>query len=193
MKKIITSILLSSLLMISSCGGGTSTFDQFLGPQSGDTVATIKTAMGDIKIRLFANLTPEMAKNFTTLAESGYYDGLVFHRVIDGFMIQGGDPNGNGTGGSSYKGEGTTLNDEIIDGLTHVRGAISMANRGANTNGSQFFIVQTDSTYLDGGYSLFGQVYEGMDVVDAIAKVEINSMDKPSTDVVIETVSISTY
>ncbi len=171
----------------------TQKFDQFSGPQSGDTVATIKTSEGDIKIRLFADLTPEMVTNFTTLSDDGYYNGLIFHRVINDFMIQGGDPNGNGTGGHSYKGEGTKLDDEIIDGLKHVRGAISMANSGPDTNGSQFFIVQSDSTYLDGGYSLFGQVYDGMDVVDAIASVETGLNDKPLKDVVIETIRIDTY
>ena len=196
MKKIFAILLTLTLMATSACGssgGSSGEFDQFSGPQSGDTVVTIKTSEGDISLRLFADLTPEMVTNFTTLANEGYYDGLIFHRVISGFMIQGGDPNGNGTGGHSYKGEGTKLDDEIVGDLTHLRGAISMANSGANTNGSQFFIVQADSDFLDGGYSLFGQVYDGMDVVDAIAAVETDKHDKPEEDGVIETVKVSTY
>ena len=196
MKKLLI-VLLMFTMMFGSAGCARSDdsaeFDQFSGPQSGDTVVTMKTSMGDIKLRLFPDLTPEMVTNFTTLAEDGFYDGLTFHRVIDGFMIQGGDPNGNGTGGHSYKGEGTKLDDELAPELSHVRGAISMANSGPNTNGSQFFIVQSDSTFLDGGYSLFGQVYEGIDIVDEIASVETSSSDKPTEDVVIETVKVATF
>lgn len=167
--------------------------NQTSAPVSGDTIATITTNMGTIKIKFFSDLTPETVKNFTALAKEGYYDGLIFHRVIEGFMIQGGDPNGNGTGGHSYKGEGTTLDDEIASELSHVKGAVSMANHGPDTSGSQFFIVQKDSTYLDGSYSLFGQVYEGMDIVDAIAAVPVDGNDKPLVDVVIEKVEITSY
>jgi len=175
------------------CGGTDTSFDQTAGPQAGDTVVTMGTSMGTIKLHLFTDLTPEISKNFVTLAEEGYYDGLIFHRVIDGFMIQGGDPSGNGTGGRSYLGAGINIDDEIAPGLSHVRGALSMANRGPNTNGSQFFIVQADSTFLDGSYSLFGQVYEGMDIVDMIAKVEKDANDKPLTPITIDQVAVSTY
>ncbi|PIX79249.1 peptidylprolyl isomerase [Candidatus Peregrinibacteria bacterium CG_4_10_14_3_um_filter_44_21] len=191
MKKTLFVLLITIIMATSGCANAT--FDQFSGPQAGDTVVTMQTSEGDIKIRLFDELTPEMVTNFTTLAKEGYYDGLLFHRVIDGFMIQGGDPNGNGTGGHSYKGAGTKLDDEIAPGLTHSRGAISMANSGSDTNGSQFFIVQSDAAYLDGSYSLFGQVYDGMDVVDAIADVTTDGNDKPIVDVVIESVQIDTY
>lgn len=187
------SILLISVFMFGLFGCGAKKFDQTAMPASGDTIATITTNMGTIKIKFFSDLTPETVKNFTTLAQEGFYDGLIFHRVIEGFMIQGGDPNGNGTGGYSYKGEGTTLDDEIAPELSHIKGAVSMANRGEpNTGGSQFFIVQKDSTYLDGGYSIFAQVYEGIDVVDAIAAVEVDGNDKPVTDVVIESIKITT-
>jgi len=191
MKKTLFVLLITIIMATSGCANAT--FDQFSGPQAGDTVVTMQTSEGDIKIRLFDELTPEMVTNFTTLAKEGYYDGLLFHRVIDGFMIQGGDPNGNGTGGHSYKGAGTKLDDEIAPGLTHSLGAISMANSGSDTNGSQFFIVQSDAAYLDGSYSLFGQVYDGMDVVDAIADVTTDGNDKPIVDVVIESVQIDTY
>src|SRR3989339_275994 len=186
------SILLISILMVGMFGCSTKKFDQTAMPEKGDTIATITTTMGIVKIKFFEDLAPEIVKNFTTLAQDGYYDGLVFHRVIEGFMIQGGDPKGNGTGGHSYKGEGTTLEDEIAPELSHVRGAISMANRGPDTNGSQFFIVHKDATYLDGGYSIFAQVYEGMDIVDSIAVVDVVSNDKPLTDVVIESIEITT-
>ena len=178
--------------MVGMFGCSTKKFDQTATPEKGDTIATITTTMGIVKIKFFEDLAPEIVKNFTTLAQDGYYDGLVFHRVIEGFMIQGGDPKGNGTGGHSYKGEGTTLEDEIAPELSHVRGAISMANRGKDTNGSQFFIVHKDATYLDGGYSIFAQVYEGMDIVDSIAVVDVDSNDKPLTDVVIESIEITT-
>jgi len=191
MKKTL-SILLISILMVGMFGCSTKKFDQTATPEKGDTIATITTTMGIVKIKFFEDLAPEIVKNFTTLAQDGYYDGLVFHRVIEGFMIQGGDPKGNGTGGHSYKGEGTTLEDEIAPELSHVRGAISMANRGPDTNGSQFFIVHKDATYLDGGYSIFAQVYEGMDIVDSIAVVDVDSNDKPLTDVVIESIEITT-
>ncbi len=193
LKKLAIALVAISLLLTGCNSTTTMTdFDQLSGPQDGDTVVTMSTSMGDIKIRLFADLVPEITKNFVTLSEDGYYDGLTFHRVINGFMIQGGDPNGNGTGGHSYKGEGTILNDEIASELSHVRGALSMANRGPNTNGSQFFIVQSDSAFLDGGYSLFGQVYEGMDVVDSISSVEKDSRDMPLEPVIIETVKVET-
>lgn len=168
-------------------------FDQFSGPQEGDTVAVMETSMGTIKIRLFDDLTPEMVKNFTTHAENGYYDNLIFHRVIEGFMIQGGDPNGNVTGVNSYLGVDTKLDDEIAPGLSHLRGAISMANSGPNTNGSQFFIMHADATYLDGNYSLFGQVYEGLEVVDSIAALETYGADRPVEEVTINSVEISTF
>lgn len=162
-------------------------------PKKGDTVATLTTNMGEIKILLYTKAVPETAKNFAELAKDKKYDGTIFHRVINNFMIQGGDfENRNGTGGYTYKGKGTSLKDEISSEVSHVRGAVSMANSGPNSSGSQFFIVQNPqgATYLDGGYSLFGYAYEGMDVVDKIAAVKKNSMDKPLEDVVLESVEI---
>lgn len=160
-------------------------------PDEDSKIAIITTSEGVIKINLLEEHVPEMVKNFEVLANAGKYDGVIFHRVIEGFMIQGGDfENGNGTGGHSYKGPGTKLEDEIHPDLSHVRGAVSMANSGPNTNGSQFFIVHKDADFLDGGYSIFGQVYEGMETVDTIATTETGAMDKPLVDMIIEKIEI---
>ena len=241
-------------------------------PTAGDTIAVMHTTMGDISLRLFPEAAPKAVENFTTHAKEGYYNGLIFHRVMDDFMIQGGDPKGNGTGGESIWGE--PFEDEFDQKLLNLRGSLSMANSGANTNGSQFFINQAPassfsgkdqfvsqeelyksedfqtqvsayyrqnesqlkSTYkswtdyyqalllqlapvasmvpdevwtlyeqnggnihLDGawrssgGHTVFGQVFEGMDVVDAIAKVETDDNNKPLEDVVINSIEITEY
>lgn len=166
-------------------------------PKKGDTIATTTTNMGEIKILLYTEKAPETAKNFIELSKQGKYDGVPFHRVIDDFMIQGGDfENENGTGGYSYKGKGTTLKDEFGKGLTHVYGAVSMANTGfPNTGGSQFFIVQAakGTTFLDGKHAIFGFVYEGMETVEKITALEADSDDRPKKEVKIETVEISEY
>lgn len=135
----------------------------------GKHMVTIKTTKGDIALGLDADIAPKTVTNFVTLAERGFYDGLTFHRLIPGFMIQGGDPKGDGTGGESVFGE--TFEDEINE-MKLVRGTIAMANRGPNTNGSQFFIVHADATpWLDGRHTAFGKVTEGLDVLDAIAQL----------------------
>lgn len=171
------------------------------------------TTKGTIKIKLFPELAPKAVENFMTHAKDGYYDGVTFHRVIQDFMIQGGDPEGNGTGGESIWGEG--FETEISNQLYNIRGALSMARtQDPNSNGSQFFIVQNSDDMhdgllkddypqaiidayknggypsLDGEYTVFGQVVEGMDVVDAIAAVETDSSDKPKEDVKIEKINI---
>lgn len=177
--------------------------------------ATIKTNHGDIKIQLFPEQAPMTVENFVRLAQKGYYDKTIFHRVINDFMIQGGDPKGNGTGGTSIWNH--LFEDEFSRGLFNLRGALSMANSGPNTNGSQFFIVQNKNMpkryikqmepagypkeiihaykqggtpWLDGRHTVFGQVIDGMDVVDEIAKVKKDKMDKPLEDVVIITIDI---
>lgn len=151
-----------------------------------DSTVTLQTNHGDIKIQLYADKTPKTARNFYELAKRGKYDDSIFHRVIDGFMIQGGDyENHNGTGGSSIY-DGGDFEDEFATGLSNVRGAISMANRGPGTNGSQFFIVHKDAVFLDGRHSVFGQVVEGMEVVDKIANVKTDLMDAPLEKVVIK-------
>ena len=125
---------------------------------------------GTIKVELDADQAPITVQNFIDLANSGFYDGLTFHRIIEGFMIQGGDPNGDGTGGSGHTIRGEFTQNGVNNTLSHTRGAISMARSSAmNSASSQFFIVHEDSTYLDGSYAVFGYVTEGMDVVDVIA------------------------
>lgn len=230
-------------------------------PDVGEEIAVIHTTMGDITMRFFPEAAPMAVENFLTHAEEGYYEGIIFHRVIDDFMIQGGDPTGTGTGGESINGE--AFNDEFSDKLFNIRGSVSMANSGADTNGSQFFINQgsevtsetweyldtqwqqfyqglsdaynsdsidyfmamygsyynafyntdlltdevkalyekyggnpsLDGAYnaLDRGHTVFAQVIDGMDVVDAIAAVETDENDKPLTDVVIESIEVTTY
>jgi peptidyl-prolyl cis-trans isomerase B (cyclophilin B) len=148
---------------------------------SGTQTVVLKTTKGDITLELDANKAPKTVTNFVVLARMGYYDGLTFHRVIPDFMIQGGDPSGDGTGGSSIFGE--SFEDEAND-LEMVRGAIAMANRGPNTNGSQFFIVQAESTpWLQGRHTIFGRVTEGLDVVNAIAAVDRDVNDRPAEPV----------
>lgn len=161
-------------------------------PQKGDLVAEIATTMGTIKIKLFPADAPKTVENFRLLAEKGYYDGLIFHRVINDFMIQGGDPTGTGMGGESAW--GGSFDDEFSPKLQNIRGALSMANSGPNTNGSQFFIVQKQggTSWLNGKHSVFGQVYEGMDIVDAIAAVDADRNDKPLQDVKMNTVKVFT-
>ena len=186
-----------------------------------EAAVKIKTSLGDITIKLFPEEAPLAVENFLTHAKEGYYDGIIFHRVINGFMIQGGDPEGNGTGGQSiWAGKddsidaGNGFKNEISAFLYNIRGALAMANAGADTNGSQFFINQNPADAsgqlssgktpgkiieayknggnpsLDGGYTVFGQVIEGMDVVDKIASVETDSNDKPTTDVTINSIEI---
>ena len=268
-------LLTASMAGCSSNDAGATAYpDKKLGfqldkPEKGEKVAIMHTSMGDISIRFFPDAAPKAVKNFQELAEKGYYNDLTFHRVIEDFMIQGGDPDGDGTGGESiYKSDSNkkgAFEDEFDAKLLNLRGSLAMANSGPNTNGSQFFINQskadafktmvdsiktnyerykkTDS-YKDikswqallanrmsdttsgtfeilperltdevidlycqtggnmnldgslrnrGGHTVFGQVYEGMDVVDAIAAVETDSNDKPKEAVTIKTIDITTY
>ena len=149
------------------------------------SAATLHTNQGAIAIELFADDAPKTVDNFVSLARDGFYDGVVFHRVIPDFMIQGGDPTGTGSGGPGY-----TFEDEFNDHPV-ARGALAMANAGPNTNGSQFFIVTADACpWLDGKHTVFGQVTGGMDVVDAISALETDARDRPRDDVVIERVEL---
>jgi cyclophilin family peptidyl-prolyl cis-trans isomerase len=148
--------------------------------------ATMTTNAGTITLELFDDAAPKTVENFTKLAKDGFYDGLIFHRVIKDFMIQGGCPQGTGTGGPGY-----TFEDEINDHKI-VRGALAMANAGPGTNGSQFFIVTTDAApWLDGKHTVFGQVTDGMDVVDAIEGTATDGRDRPRDDQRIESLTIS--
>ncbi len=189
---------------------------QFEKPAAGEKIAVMKTSMGEITLRFFPKQAPKAVENFLTHAENGYYNGLKFHRVIPGFMIQGGDPKGNGTGGESIYGE--AFEDEFSLELWNFRGALSMANSGPNTNGSQFFIVQAPEVdermlgqlaeagfpkevikqyqdvggtpWLDQRHTVFGQVISGMDVVDEIAMAECNFRDMPVKDIIVESVCV---
>ncbi|WP_113926720.1 peptidylprolyl isomerase [Bacillus sp. P14.5] len=184
--------------------------------QENEKAVKMVTNMGDITIKLFPEQAPKAVENFMTHSQEGYYDGVIFHRVITDFMIQGGDPQGTGTGGESIWGE--PFEDEFSKELLNIRGALSMANAGPGTNGSQFFIVQNSSVdpsleqqmveagfgkkaietymerggtpHLDNKHTVFGQVIEGMEVVDEIAAVEKGANDKPAEDVVIQKIEI---
>ena len=150
------------------------------------STATLHTNHGAIGVELFDGDAPKTVENFVTLARKGFYDGVIFHRVIPDFMIQGGDPTGTGTGGPGY-----TFEDEAND--HHVaRGALAMANAGPNTNGSQFFIVTAQACpWLDGKHTVFGRVTDGMDVVDTISALDTDGRDRPREDVVIERVELA--
>ena len=137
----------------------------------------LTTSAGDITIQLYPDM-PVTAGNFQKLVEKGFYDGVIFHRIIDGFMVQGGDPTGTGRGGPGY-----AIKDEFTPGSKNNRGTISMANAGPNTGGSQFFINLVDNNFLDGKHPAFGKVIEGMDVVDKIGKMKTGAMDRPATEV----------
>jgi cyclophilin family peptidyl-prolyl cis-trans isomerase len=150
------------------------------------TNATLQTNHGSIEIELFDEDAPKTVDNFTKLAKDGFYDGVIFHRVIPDFMIQGGDPTGTGTGGPGY-----TFEDEFNQHKVE-RGALAMANAGPNTNGSQFFIVVTGAApWLDGKHTVFGRVTSGMDVVDTIVDLPRDGRDKPTEDATIESVSVT--
>lgn len=147
-------------------------------------IVTIETDVGDpITIELYPEIAPNTVANFISLIEEGYYDGLIFHRVIPGFMIQGGDPSGNGTGGPEYSIHGEFSSNGFENTLTHERGVLSMArSQSPDSAGSQFFIMTEESTQLDGDYASFGKVIDGMETVDEIVSAERDSADKPLED-----------
>ncbi len=148
-----------------------------------DPIVVLHTSLGDVELTL-STKTPRTTENFVTLAQRGYYNGVIFHRIIENFMIQGGDPTGTGSGGECIW--GAKFNDEFDTSLTHERGVISMANAGRNTNGSQFFIVTAPEThYLNNKHAVFGRVTRGMEVVEQMNTVATNRQDRPLVDVVI--------
>ena len=148
----------------------------------------MKTNLGEIVAEMFEDKAPKTTKNFIDLVEKGFYNGLIFHRVIDGFMIQEGDPKGNGTGGPGY-----VIPDEFHKDLKHTgAGILSMANAGPNSGGSQFFITLDATPWLDGKHAIFGKVVEGLDVVKAIGKVKTGAQDRPQADVVMKKITIVT-
>ena len=149
-------------------------------------LAKFQTSMGDFTIELYSDLAPNTVKNFTDLANKNFYDGVIFHRVIDKFMIQGGDPTGTGRGGPGY-----VIPDEFGEGLKHdAPGILSMANAGPDTGGSQFFITLVPTPWLDGHHAIFGHVIEGMEVVEAIGHTKTNRQDRPVEDIIIKTITI---
>ena len=156
--------------------------------EKGNYSAVIETSLGSIEIELFTDIAPITVNNFVNLSNDGYYDNVIFHRVIKGFMIQGGDPSGTGHG-EMGKYPGYEFQDELNNPMQYEKGIVAMANRGPNTNGSQFFIMHVDYP-LPYDYTIFGKVSNGIDVVDTIANVQTGDMDKPVDDVVINSVDI---
>lgn len=204
MKRTIIHIILP-LLLAACCGLAGCAQEATEEPQTMEQqypIATIEMADGSvIRIELYPDVAENTVKNFIYLANTGFYDGVIFHRVIEGFMIQGGDPDGTGTGGPGYRIKGEFSNNHYDNDLKHERGVISMARQGNpyfpasayNTAGSQFFIMHADSEFLDGDYAAFGRVIEGMDVVDAIAAVETDANDRPLVEQRMETVRVETF
>lgn len=187
-------VLLMQVLLVAGCSSSPTTPTNPVTPDNTpkqttskkNSVAKFETSKGDFKIELFEDKAPITTKNFIDLANKKFYDGQIFHRIIDGFMIQGGDPKGNGTGGPGYK-----IPDEFHPDLKHdAAGILSMANAGPNTGGSQFFITLAPTPHLDKKHAVFGKVIAGLDVVKAIGKVKTGSMDKPVEDVVIKKITI---
>jgi peptidylprolyl isomerase len=170
-------LAISILLLAVAAAGSVSAADS-------GTKVLLETSQGNITLELYSDM-PITTGNFQSLVEKGFYDGVIFHRIIDGFMIQGGDPEGTGRGGPGYN-----IADEFTDHNRNDRGTISMANSGPNTGGSQFFINLVDNNGLDDRHPAFGKVIEGMDVVDAIGKVETDSSDRPLQEVKIIRASI---
>ncbi len=196
MKYAIILLLLSGILLAGcSIESGTApsiedTTDTNTAPPTEDTtMATtilMETSMGNVKIQLYDDKVPETAGNFKKLVEEGYYNGIIFHRIIADFMIQGGDPTGTGTGGPGY-----TIKDEFHPDLRHTKkGLLSMANAGPNTGGSQFFITLVPTPHLDGKHAIFGEVIEGIEVINAMGAVETGAGDRPLTEVVIQKASV---
>ncbi len=217
-------VLVMGMTLLMGCGKKEDTADQLAKPGKGQTVAEIVIKdYGSIFVRFFDNAAPKAVENFITHAKEGYYEGLTFHRVMNDFMIQGGDPTGTGSGGESIWGK--SFEDEFSEDLQPIRGALCMANSGVNTNGSQFFIVQSAETYTAdimaqieqqygvefndeaiqrygelGGtpwlykmHTVFGQVYEGLDILDKVAAVAVDGNDRPTTEVIIEKINVSEY
>jgi peptidyl-prolyl cis-trans isomerase A (cyclophilin A) len=189
-------VILFSLSLVTGCSGNANTPKANNQVQSDNSVkqtsskknsiANFETSKGDFKVELFEDKAPITTKNFIDLVNKNFYNGLIFHRVIDGFVIQGGDPNGNGSGGPGY-----TIKDEFHPDLRHdAAGILSMANAGPNTGGSQFFITLAPAPHLDNRHSVFGRVIAGLDVVKAIGKVKVGPMDKPVEDVVIKKITV---
>lgn len=189
MKKIVMCLTLALVFMTTACAAGS--FWDFKKDEGeskvANRIAVFDTNMGEFEIELFEDKTPITTKNFIDLAQEGFYDGVIFHRIIDGFMIQGGDPTGTGMGGPGY-----TIEDEFTPELTHEsEGILSMANTGRpHTGGSQFFITLAATPWLDGHHTVFGKVVKGIEVVREIGHVKTGPQDRPIHDVVINKITI---
>ncbi len=184
MKK--TAVILLLTLFLTGCNQPAMTDVDTKQDAQPNRIAVIETNLGTMEIELFEKRAPITTKNFIDLAEKGYYDGLKFHRVIEDFMIQGGDPNGDGSGGPGY-----TIPDEFHLQLKHDKaGILSMANRGPNTGGSQFFITLKATPHLDGKHAVFGELVKGTDILEKIGGVETDAMDRPIEPVIMERVTI---
>ena len=189
MKKIVMCLTLALVFMTTACAAGS--FWDFKKDEGeskvANRIAVFDTNMGEFEIELFEDKTPITTKNFIDLAQDGFYDGVIFHRIIDGFMIQGGDPTGTGMGGPGY-----TIEDEFTPELTHEsEGILSMANTGRpHTGGSQFFITLAATPWLDGHHTVFGKVVKGIEVVREIGHVKTGPQDRPVHDVVINKITI---
>ena len=191
-------MICTSMLLMTGCSGSAGTpasngkpapkseTDKLATPPAKNRIVRMETNKGVIRIEMFEDKAPITTKNFIDLATKGFYDGVIFHRVIDGFMIQGGDPTGTGRGGPGYK-----IPDEFHPDLKHDgAGILSMANAGPNTGGSQFFITLGPTPHLNNRHAVFGKVIEGLDVVKAIGKMSTNAADRPLEDVVMKKVTI---
>lgn len=189
MKKIVMCLTLALVFMTTACAAGSFwDFKKNEGESKvANRIAVFDTNMGEFEIELFEDKTPITTKNFIDLAQEGFYDGVIFHRIIDGFMIQGGDPTGTGMGGPGY-----TIEDEFTPELTHEsEGILSMANTGRpHTGGSQFFITLAATPWLDGHHTVFGKVVKGMEVVREIGHVKTGPQDRPVHDVIINKITI---
>jgi peptidyl-prolyl cis-trans isomerase B (cyclophilin B) len=196
----VLAVLILLLSLLAGCGAGTETNDAPQQPAAGgptdpnNPTALIEMENGDkIEIELFPDIAPNTVNNFIALAQQGFYDGLIFHRVIPGFMIQGGDPDGTGAGGPGYSIKGEFANNQFPNELKHERGVLSMARtKNPDSAGSQFFIMAADATHLDGDYAAFGKVYSGFEAVDAIVNAPRGANDRPNEDQVMKKVTIDT-
>ncbi len=179
-------LILLSLIILLGCAGSVETNVDNNGGENMNRHVLMETSMGNVEIELYEDKAPATTKNFVDLIEKGFYDGIIFHRVIDGFMIQGGDPSGDGTGGPGYE-----IKDEFGPGLKHdSKGILSMANAGPNTGGSQFFITLGPTPHLDGRHAIFGKVVIGMPIIEQIGKVEVDGSDRPKEEIKMVKVSI---
>lgn len=190
--KIAIGIAMTSLLLV-GCGGKTEGKSESV-PEDKNPVATIKVKnFGTIEAELYPNIAPNTVNNFISLANSGFYDGLTFHRIVKGFVLQGGDPDGTGMGGPGYSIKGEFSSNGVENDIAHEEGVLSMArSKAKDSAGSQFFIVTKAAPHLDGQYAGFGKVISGLDVVHEIEKVSVGQNDKPVNDIVIESIKVDT-